>query len=135
MAAPSQGTDEVDVLIVADDAEHVRTIREAMSRTFAPPLRALHPSELGQVLLAGSLSLRLLVNGIIDWKLKLGGVLLVAEWDAEERRWKLRREGAKKAQGLLIVRPDGSTDGPYTLSPGAADDIVSAAKSVMSGSK
>jgi hypothetical protein len=128
--------DVVEVVVFADDHEHVRDIRDGFTRTFEPTLRGPMIDAM-QAVLAGSISLRLLVGGLVAWTRTAGGIMLVAEWHGDEGRWTISRADASRANSLLLLGPGGASKGPYDLSKEDSElgQVIEAMKSIMRGTE
>jgi hypothetical protein len=98
----------VDVLITYHDPDHVATISDGMETAVPPRILGPPVGELPALVLAGSVAIRVLVNGLVEWTQKVKGTTLVVTV-TKKGKVTVQPEDAANVVRVIVVGPDGET--------------------------
>jgi hypothetical protein len=124
----------VDFEITYCDPADITRIADGMLATFPP--RRIHKPAIGeapQLIVAGSIALRILVSGLIDWAQKLRGTTIVVDATRAPGELVIRPVESRNVTRVIVVGPDrrevfdltgGKPDGVEDAMTAAIDKVL-----------
>jgi hypothetical protein len=116
----------VNVVIAYRDEDHVEAIENGLAERAQPPRPRRGPiAESAQLLIAGSISIRILANGLIDWGRRGKDTTIFVDARSEPGRIKIYPIKTPHVRRLVFLRRDGEeTVWPVDDAPaGVASEI------------
>jgi hypothetical protein len=109
MTGPAASSDRLlDILLTATDDDAVDTIIDCITqRVDAQRPRRGTLSEPAQMLIAGSISVRILAAGVLDWARRVNDTTVCVDM-REPGKTKVFSLRTQHASRILVLRPDGS---------------------------